>query len=207
MKRAAGFKLGLASALLALGTLTAGAAAAQTTINGALTASDPVWDRYAASDTTPCAWDSDETQRYYYDVYPITHGGGTLTVEMKGEDSDSGTLSDPYIYLFSGTFNPAQPCPNLVAEDDDDGDGWDAKIEADLPAGNYVIVATTYDNFQDEDDGYGLGTYQLIHSARPQQASAVTPVPTLGELTLAALSLVLAGGGAVALRRRRRHQD
>lgn len=199
MRAATGFKLALASALLGLGAL----AAAQTTVSGELNASDPTWDRYAAEDHPHCA--PDPSEQYYYDVYPIVHDGGTLTVEMRGKDSGSGTLADPYLYLFGGSFDPAQPCTNVVEWDDDSGDAdYDSKIEGDFPAGNYVIVATSYDEYDDDD---GVGTYQLIHSARPQApAPGVTAVPTLGEMTLAALSLALAGGGAAALRRRRRGQ-
>lgn len=183
-----------AAALLTLGLAAAGGASAQTTVSGELTAADPLWDRNAAFAAPPC---TPGAETYRYDAYPISHAGGTLTIEMRGASTGSGTLGDPYVYLYNGPFNSASPCTNHLANNDDGGTGLDSLLSGPYPAGNYVIVATGWNSG-------ALGTYRLIHSASPVSAAAPTPVPTLGEWSLMALSLALAGGAAGALRRRRR---
>lgn len=99
---------------------------------------------------------------------------------------------DPYLHLYSGSFDPANPCTNWVEGDDDGGGGgFNSLISATYPAGTYVIVATSF--------GSGAtGTYQLTYNAAPP--ASATPVPTLGQWGLVGLSLAL---GAAALRRRR----
>ena len=178
-----------AGGLFTLGLLAAGAASAQTTVNGELTAADPVFNRPSTS--TPCTLNPGVTAAHY-DVYPLTHPGGTLTIELRGASSGSGTLSDPYLHLYSGSFDPASPCTNWVEGDDDGGDvGFNSLISGTYPAGTYVIVATSF--------GSGAtGTYQLTYNATPP--ASATPVPTLGQWGLVGLSLAL---GAAALRRRR----
>lgn len=177
--------------------VTVGAAAAlplashAATINGELTASSPVWDRRQPIDMpSPCG---PGTQDYPYDSYPITHSGGTLTIEMKGISSSSGTLLDPYLYLYSGSFDPDSPCDNFLARNDDGGDGVDARISANYDAGDYVIVATTYDDVDDIYDPYG--TYVLEYN------SGITAVPTLNEWMLLLLGALVAGVGWLRFRR------
>jgi predicted small lipoprotein YifL len=55
---------------------------------------------------------------------------------------------------------------NAIAEDDDGGDGYDARVEATLAAGGYEIVATSFAQGQE-------GTYTLSVDAPP--APAATP--------------------------------
>lgn len=179
--------------LLALGLMGAGVASAQTTVSGELTAADPRWDRQATF--PPC---TPGEAGYAYDIYPISHAGGTLTIEMRGSSSASGTLLDPYVFLYSGSFDPASPCTNLVGFDDDGGTDWDSLLSGEYEKGNYVIVASSYDTLTYSNDA--LGTYRLIHNATP----FATAVPTLGEWGLMALSLALVGAAAGGLRRKRR---
>ena len=178
-----------AGGLFTLGLLAAGAATAQTNVNGALTASDPVFNRPVSA--SPCSLSTSGTA-VHYDAYPVTHQGGTLTIALRGGGSGSGTLSDPYLHLYSGSFDPANPCTNWLAGNDDNGGSVDSLISATYPAGTYVIVATAFGSRE-------TGTYRLTSNAT-LQASA-TPVPTLGQWGLVGLSLTL---GAAALRRRRR---
>lgn len=199
-----GWRAAATGACLALGLLASGAAtAAPVTVSGELTAGDPTFYRPNASG--PCTVSGNLT---HYDTYTIVHGGGPLVIDMRGEDSDSGTLSDPFLHLYSGSFNPAQPCQNWVAGNDDyaDEESVNSHLSLTLPAGNYVIVATSFAGIEQgegeeggegETEDYGLGTYQLTYNS-----VAPAAVPTLGEWGLMALTLLLAGGAAGALRRR-----
>lgn len=177
-----------AGGLFTFGLMVAGVVNAQTTVNGALSSADPLFDRPAQY--PPCL--TSGSANSYYDAYTVSHPGGTLTIDLRESGSGSGTLSDPFLHLYSASFDPASPCTNWLAGDDDSGGNWDSRISATYPAGTYVIVATAFGSRE-------TGTYRLTSNAT-LQASA-TPVPTLGQWGLVSLSLTL---GAAALRRRRR---
>lgn len=115
---------------------------AQSVINGSLDMEDPTFNRPRAS--APCALSG--ATNVYYDTYPINHAGGTLNISMRGFSSGGGTLTDPYLVLYTAPFNPADPCANWIAGNDDSGEGLDALLALSLPAGNYIIVATSYAN-------------------------------------------------------------
>ncbi len=57
--------------------------------------------------------------------------------------------------MTSPSFDPANVCGNVVAEDDDGGCGHDSYLSvADLPAGTYTVVVTDF--FADSTGSYTL---------------------------------------------------
>jgi hypothetical protein len=64
-----------------------------------------------------------------------------------------------------------------------------------LPAGTYIAVVTTYDEFE-------FGTYELSYTSFP--TPKLVPVPSVNEWGLIILSLFLAGSVFWVMRRRRR---
>jgi len=55
------------------------------------------------------------------------------------------TISDPFLAIYQGAFDPANPTNNLVGCDDDSGVGLLPAFSTTLTAGTtYVMVATTY---------------------------------------------------------------
>jgi hypothetical protein len=68
--------------------------------------------------------------------------GGSITTNSEGMDPDT------YLFLYgSGGFNPASPLSNLLAADDDSGDGALSKIStSSLASGTYTIVVTSFYN-------------------------------------------------------------
>ena len=43
--------------------------------------------------------------------------------------------ADSYLALYAGTFDPTEPCANLVVADDDGGGGFLSEVTAELEAG------------------------------------------------------------------------
>jgi hypothetical protein len=118
---------------------------------GALTAEDPSFTR--------C--DADPGTLFYYDVYDLDHPGGDLSLSLRGVYSGGGTLGDPYLVLYS-TFDPADPCANVVDENPIVcGPPDDSYLSpAGLAAGAYTAVATS------RTPG-ATGTYTLGADVRP----------------------------------------
>lgn len=204
-------------AILALAALVGVASAQANTVRGELTLNSPRFDRDAARDGAPCTADLNNV--YAYNAYSLSHSGGDLTVEMLGQAANGGSLSDPYLFLYSAPLNPAAPCQSYMTHNDDrdDDDTYDAQIAFNgLAAGNYVIIATSYDEYDeaDEDGGevtaratnLGLGSYTLVSNQTlanitPAPATAVS-VPVMGEWGIAGLAILLGAAGVVATRRK-----
>lgn len=172
----------LAGCLLLFGT-----AALAATYSGELTAASPTAMTAGAWSTGDnCQTRGSSTP---YATYILNHAGGLFVAEMKGGSSSSGTLSDPYLLLYRNAFDPGNPCANYILGDDDGGVGLDAKIETQLPAGRYMLVATSF-------WVYGFGTYLIEFTDAPP-----TPVPTLNQWGMILLVLLLAGIAFWRLRR------
>ncbi|HID87414.1 MAG TPA: hypothetical protein EYP55_08560, partial [Anaerolineae bacterium] len=120
------------------------------TFTGSLADDDPTFNRPEPG--TVCTLSGIGTA-VFYDTYTIA-GGGTLVISMRGTWSGAGTLPDPFVVLYDGSFDPANPCTNFVAAGDNGGVGYDTLLEVEVPFGTYVIVATSYDDGQ-------TGTYDL----------------------------------------------
>ncbi len=91
------------------------------------------------------------TGTYFYDRHPVSHPGGPWRIQTL----PGGTLFDTYLHLYRGSFNPLNPCLNIVGTNDDNGEGLMALIDGTFPAGNYIIVVTS---FRMDD----TGTYFLL---------------------------------------------
>jgi len=123
-----------------------------TTIAGELSGGDPTFLRCEATRGI-----------FAYDVYPFQHPGGPLTIGVNGSTAGGGTLEDPFIFLYpAGGFNPAAPCNNLIASNDDLCD-LESFLALDLAPGNYELVVTSFRVVS----GGGLGTYTLQFAADP----------------------------------------
>ena len=102
----------------------------------------------------------------YYDTYQVTlSAASTLTVTMQGQASNSGSLFDPVLELYSGSYNAANGCTNLIATNDDGpGIGPDSQMTQNVSAGTYVVVATAFQGW-DFPGSAGTGTYTLTITA------------------------------------------
>ena len=100
-------------------------------IRGSLTTSDFIFSRCGATGT------------FYFDAYVRKHGGGPLSLHLKGR-GDTNPLDDPYLFLYSN-FDRSTPCDNIVGQADDGGCEFDSYLSVDLPAGTYTIVVTSFD--------------------------------------------------------------
>ncbi len=77
----------------------------------------------------------------------------TLPTAAKVEILMTSTAVDAYVFLADASLK-------VLAEDDDGGDGSNARIMKILPAGRYLVVANTY-------DANSFGAYQLVARAAP----------------------------------------
>jgi hypothetical protein len=118
--------------------------------SGELTAADPTFNRPSASGATT-------STNVHFEAYSFTIGAATdVQIDM---ESSAGTLSDAYLHLYAGSFDPANPTVNWVAGNDDGGAGLNARIiQNGLAAGTYIVVATTFASGD-------VGTYDLSIAA------------------------------------------
>lgn len=186
------------SNLLVLVTALAAASSAHAAVvvfSGALTATDPTFNRPSGVGSL-----SGVGTAVAYDTYTFTAAAaGPYSVNSSYV---AGGL-DGYLFVYSPTFNPAAGLTNLKAADDDGTGLTDSLIpDADngaygpavtsatvltlTPGATYVVVQAAFDNATLAD---GLGPYTITITG------AAVPEPT----TLAALSSIAAFG----LRRRR----
>lgn len=87
--------------------------------------------------------------------------GNTYTVALRGAATAAGTLDDPHVYLYNASGQ-------LVAEDDDTGDGFDSLLTyRPTASGTYFVAAREHN-----DDA--TGTYRLALNA------FAPPRPTTG---------------------------
>ena len=91
--------------------------------------------------TTDCV-----SNGYYYDLYQFTLGSSrTIQISMNSSAIDS------YLRLYDASGN-------LITEDDDGGDGNNARITRTLSAGTYRVMASSYAT--GETGAYTLGVGQ-----------------------------------------------
>ncbi len=111
-------------------------------MTGALTEGDSI--------TTP---DSCGGIPYHYDTFTFVHGGGEMSLAVRGASSSGGTLPDPIVILFAGTGLPGNPCAPEVqlGYDDENGCGHDAYLVTTQAAGTYTAMVLDFNG--------SLGTY------------------------------------------------
>lgn len=191
-------KQGLAAvaALALAGLVGAGPVFAQTTINE----SEP-------NNTIPTA-DQLAGVNFLQAIGTITAGDldvfsfavttpGTVLLQLQGAPSGVGTLSDPFLSLFSGTGV-------FIAENDDSFGSLESLIFINLPVGTYLAVAEAFSPTQ-------TGTYLLSVATVTSPATGpgatvvgtatVAAIPEPGTIALLALG-ALPLAGAVVRRRR-----
>ncbi len=91
--------------------------------------------------TFTCVNPGSSTFSYATQAFTVSTAGN-VTINVTG-----GTVSDPMIFVYTGSFNPGSPTANFKVGDDDSGPGLYSSISACanyFNAGTYVIVATSY---------------------------------------------------------------
>ncbi|MBK9582246.1 MAG: PPC domain-containing protein [Saprospiraceae bacterium] len=113
-----------------------------TSFGGSLDATDPVFDR--------CGFTGYNT--WYYDVYQFTVSvSGSYTFNAAGSNGDT------YAYINGGSFDPANPCVGLLAQNDDTAGGADPLITINLTAGTtYYYIFTTWSPFHGATGAYNV---------------------------------------------------
>ena len=112
-----------------------------------------------------------------YQTVPFTvatAGAYTVTTNYSGPPPFDG-----FIFLYRGAFNPADPCLNLVALDDDFGSPAleNSQIAGSaLVAGGYTLVVTGYDNAEaGAYTGTVVGPSAVTFGGAPTPSLSVTP--------------------------------
>ncbi len=119
-----------------------------TTFNGTLAGTEPTFNRPdSGSIAGSCSLFGNIVN---YTTFQFTPDCVNQGVAISFESSEGGSFSpsgeDTFLCLYGpGGFNPADPCANLVATDDDGGTGFLSRIVTpQLDPGTYTIVVTSF---------------------------------------------------------------
>lgn len=119
------------------------------TFTGSLDGTAPTFQRPSAGSVAGSCTLSGNTVNYT--TIQFTPDCVNQGVAISFESSDGGSFSpsgeDTFLCLYGpGGFNPADPCANLVATDDDSGADLQSRIvTAQLDPGTYTVVITSFD--------------------------------------------------------------
>lgn len=160
------------------------------TLNGSLSATDPVFNRPLAG-TPPTSLSAVGTA-VRYDRFSFTvSAGGAYAFLM-----NSGTGGfDTFLGLYSGSFNPASPLTNVLQYNDDFTGLTTSGFTQALTTGTtYIAVLTSFNNNE-------LGNYSLTIDGSGTVTPGVGVVPEP-----ATWAMMMAGIGAVGFAMRRRQK-
>ncbi len=145
---------------LIIGATIVSASAA--TFTGTLTSTDPTFNRWTAfAQGGTCALSGvGSAVRYKTFQFTLT-GSGNVVVSLLTADGAVLAPANPdtFIGLYpAGSFNPAAACTGAISANDDSGGTAQSKITTTtaLPAGNYTIVVTSFDNVPGPPNGDAL---------------------------------------------------
>lgn len=119
---------------------------------GTLTLAEPTFNRpLSMAQGGTCTLSGVGTAVHYRTHSFTTTTAGNVLVSIDPADgaSISPGTADTFLALYGpGGFNPASPCTNLIAADDDGGAGFLSRIQTTiaLAPGNYTAVFTSFDN-------------------------------------------------------------
>jgi len=135
-------------ALLGLSGLvtTASAQTPLLSVEAGVTSSSPTW-REPNNSFNPT---TDRGAGFYYNSHPISSVEGGRYKFLMTRVGVTGAMSDPTMYLYADSFNPASSLTNVMIGDDDTGRYWTGDIRdagfvyALAPSASYTVVGSHF---------------------------------------------------------------
>ena len=193
-------KIVLAAVVMCL-SLSVGAVVAQTdekaldTIPGTPLTAPVDIEMYSGSNVGGPEWDRPFLDCSLSGNGPVQYSDQAFTIELDGIcDITSVQDYDGYLHVYQGSWDPTDPCTNLIALNDDGGGGIGTSeiFGLGLAGGTYWIVTSAFSFGQE-------GSFDNTISC-DVDVTLGTPVPTMSGPWMATLILVLLAGGLLITR-------